>query len=61
MKLARVRKTIVAILGVTATVAATIPPDTAMWRYAQLALAVATIAGVYGTPNAPAPASKETP
>jgi hypothetical protein len=51
MKIARVRKSIVAGLGTAATIAATIPPDTAMWRWAQLVLAVATVAGVYATPN----------
>jgi hypothetical protein len=54
-KLARVRKSVVAGLGTAATVAATIPPDTAMWRWAQLVLAVATVAGVYRVRNAPAP------
>jgi hypothetical protein len=51
-KLARIRKTLVALLGTAATVAATIPPDTPLWRTAQIILAVATIVGVYQVRNA---------
>jgi hypothetical protein len=50
-RLARIRKTLVALLGTAATVAATIPPDTPPWRGAQVILALATAVGVYSVPN----------
>lgn len=51
--LKRYAKMLVALVGVAATVAATIPQDSAGWRWAQLILAVATVVGVRQTPNAP--------
>lgn len=53
MNLAHYRKTIIAALGVAATLAATIPPDSPGWRWAQLVLAVATVAGVRQVRNDP--------
>ena len=52
-RLARIRKALVATLGVAAVIAAGIPQDSPMWRYAQVVLAVATAAGVYGIRNTP--------
>jgi hypothetical protein len=59
-KLARYRKAVAATLGTAATVAATIPPDTSLWRTAQIILALATIAGVTAVRNAPAVAGQAT-
>lgn len=66
MNLARYRKAIVAVLGGAATVATAIPQESPMWRYAQIIIAVATAAGVFGVRNAPAqvpppPAAKADP
>jgi hypothetical protein len=44
-------KAVVAVLGGAATVAAAIPPDTTLWRWAQVVLALATAVGVYSVPN----------
>ena len=56
MKLARYRKAVAATLGTAATIATTIPPDTPLWRTAQVILGLATIVGVTATRNAAAPA-----
>jgi hypothetical protein len=53
MNLARAKKAVVAALGTAATIAATIPTDTPLWRAAQIVLALATIDGVYRISNAP--------
>jgi hypothetical protein len=50
--LTRIAKAIVAAVGVAATVAATIPPDTPAWRWGQVVIALATVLGVWATPNA---------
>ncbi len=52
MKLARYRKGVAATLGTAATFAVTIPPDSPLWRTAQVVLGLSTIAGVIGTRNA---------
>ncbi len=59
-KLARYRKAVAATLGTAATVAATIPPASPLWRTAQIVLGLATIAGVTAVRNAPAAASQAT-
>lgn len=53
--LARYRKFAVAVLGGAATIAVAIPQDTSWGRWAQVVIAVATAAGVYGVRNAPSP------
>lgn len=58
MNLARYRKAIVAVLGGAATVATAIPQESPMWRYAQIVIAIATAAGVFGVRNAPAPSQQ---
>ena len=49
--IARYRKFIVALLGAAAEAAVAIPPDSPAWRWAQVLIAVATAAGVYGVRN----------
>ena len=54
--LARYKKAVVTALGYAALLAATIPPDSPEWRWAQLVLAVAGVVGVAKARNAPEPA-----
>lgn len=56
MKLARYRKFAVAVLGGAATIAVAIPQDTSWGRWAQVVIAIATAAGVFGVRNASAQA-----
>lgn len=59
LKLARYRKAVVATLGTAATIAVTIPQGSPLWRYAQIIIGLATIAGVTAARNAPAASAKE--